>query len=116
MKARGVLPASLPIGRMTLMEMAAQKLIFTGPIRIVNKIIVLVFNSGGNGQVRQGCNASWQNISWRLLNNSRTLNISLPGDELNLALSQFDANTIRGTDPVYLDGNTFNVTYTFQRR
>ncbi|HVF82361.1 MAG TPA: hypothetical protein VM884_10520 [Flavisolibacter sp.] len=78
--------------------------------------IVLVFTANGGGQIRQGCNASWQNINWRFTNNSRSLVISLPGDELNLSLSQFDDYTIRGTDPVYLDGNNFNVTYTFQRR
>ena len=78
--------------------------------------IILVFNAGGSGQIRQGCNASWQNMTWGLINNNRTLNISLPGDELNLTLSQFDEYTIRGTDPVYLEGNNFNVTYTLQRR
>ena len=78
--------------------------------------IVLVFNANGGGQVRQGCNASWQNISWQFSNNNRTLTISLPGDELNLSLSQFDNYTIRGTDPVYVNGNNFNVSYTLQRR
>jgi len=78
--------------------------------------IILVFNSGGSGQIRQGCNAGWQAIAWRLTNNNRTLSISLPGDELALSIFQLDEYTIRGTDPVYVDGNNFNVTYTFQRR
>jgi hypothetical protein len=78
--------------------------------------IIIVFDANGGGQIRQGCNASWQNISWRLSNNSRNLDISLPGDELSLSLSQFDDYTIRGTDPVYAEGNSFSINYTFQRK
>jgi len=78
--------------------------------------IVVIFNANGGGQIRQGCDASWQNISWRLSNNNRNLDISLPGDELNLSLSQFNDYTIRGTDRVYVDGNNFSISYTFQRR
>lgn len=78
--------------------------------------IVVVFQNNGYGQIRQGCNASWQNINWQFYDGNRRLVISLPGDELNLSLSQFDTYTIRGTDPVYVDGGNFNVTYTFQRR
>ena len=78
--------------------------------------IVVTFQSNGYGQMRQGCNAPWQNISWRLQNNNRQLTISLPDDELNLQLNQFDDYTISGTDQVTLNGNYFNVTYTFQRR
>jgi hypothetical protein len=78
--------------------------------------IIIVFDANGGGQIRQGCNASWQNISWRLSNNSRNLDISLPGDELSLSLSQFDGYTIRGTDPVYAEGNNFSINYTFQRK
>jgi hypothetical protein len=77
--------------------------------------IVVVFDANGYGQIRQGCNASWQNISWQLSNNN-TLNISLPNDELNLNLQQFNDYTIRGTDQVTINGNYFNITYTFQRR
>lgn len=76
--------------------------------------IVLVFQPNGYGQIRQGCNASWQNTSWQL--NSRSLNIQLPDDDLNLQLQQFDDYTIRGTDQVQLNGNYFNITYTLQRR
>jgi len=78
------------------------------------KDIVVVFQSGGYGQMRQGCNANWQNTSWQLYNNS--LSINLPDDELNLQLQQFDDYTIRGTDQVQINGNYFNITYTFQRR
>lgn len=78
--------------------------------------IVVVFNADGYGQMRQGCNASWQNITWQLSNNNRELDIILPDDQLNLAVSQFSNSTIRGTDQVMLNGNTFNITYTFQRR
>lgn len=77
--------------------------------------IVAVFQNGGYGQMRQGCTAPWQNISWSL-SNSRTLSIYLPNDELNLLLQQFDNYTIRGVDQVTVDGSYFNITYTFQRR
>ena len=78
--------------------------------------IVVSFESNGYGRMRQGCNAYWQNIDWRLSNNNRQLQIILPDDQINLAISQFSNNTIRGTDQVYVNGNTFNITYTFQRR
>jgi hypothetical protein len=77
--------------------------------------IVIVFEANGYGQMRQGCNAPWQNITWRLSSN-QTLNITLPDDQLNLALQQFDDYTIRGTDQVNMNGNYFNITYTLQRR
>jgi hypothetical protein len=76
--------------------------------------IILVFQPNGNGQIRQGCNAPWQNTSWQL--NNRSLNIQLPDDDLNLQLQQFDDYTIRGTDQVQINGNNFNITYTLQRR
>lgn len=76
--------------------------------------IAVSFESGGYGQMRQGCNARWQNISWQLSDN--TLRISLPDDELYLQLQQLDDYTIRGTDQVTVNGNYFNITYTFQRR
>ena len=78
--------------------------------------IVIVFESNGYGQMRQGCNSPWQNISWGLVNNNQTLNITLPDDQLNLSLQQYDDYTIRGTDQVTLNGNYFNITYTLQRR
>lgn len=78
--------------------------------------IVIVFDAYGGGQIRQGCNAAWQNISWRLTANNTHLNIYLPGDELDLSLSQFSNYTLRGADPVYVDGNNYNIIYTFQRR
>ena len=78
------------------------------------KDIVVVFQSGGYGQMRQGCNANWENTSWKVYNN--TLSINLPNDELNLQLQQFDDYTIRGTDQVQINGNYFNITYTLQRR
>jgi hypothetical protein len=76
--------------------------------------IVTVFQSGGYGQMRQGCNAYWQNMNWQLYSN--TLTINLPDDQLNLQLQQFDNYTIRGTDQVTINGNYFNITYTFQKR
>lgn len=78
------------------------------------KDISIVFQSGGYGQMRQGCNARWQNISWQFYSN--TLTITLPDDQLNLQLQQFDDYTIRGTDQVTINGNYFNITYTLQRR
>ena len=78
--------------------------------------IVTVFEPSGYGQMRQGCNAPWQNITWQLQNNNRMLNIVLPDDVLNLQLQQFDDYTIRGTDQVQINGMSFDITYTFQRR
>ena len=78
--------------------------------------IVVVFEQNGYGQMRQGCNSGWQNMTWRLTNNNQSLSITLPDDQLNLSLQQFDEYTIRGTDQVNINGNYFNVTYTFQRR
>lgn len=78
--------------------------------------IVAVFTSGGYGQMRQGCSASWQPISWQLTNGNSHLTITLPDDNLNLSLQQLDNYTIRGVDRVQINGNYFNITYTFQRR
>ncbi len=77
--------------------------------------IILVLEHGGYGQSRQGCNASWRSLSWDMYNNG-TLNIQLPGDELNLDIVQFTNNTIRGEDNVYIDGRNFVITYTLSRR
>lgn len=76
--------------------------------------IVLTFDSGGYGQSRQGCNASWENLNWQLSNNR--LDISIPSGDINLYITQFDGNTIRGYDQVQQNGRTFNITYTLSRR
>ena len=78
--------------------------------------IVVVFEQNGYGQMRQGCNSPWQNMTWRFSNGNQALSITLPDDQLNLSLQQFDEYTIRGTDQVNVNGNYFNITYTFQRR
>lgn len=78
--------------------------------------IVVSFDANGYGRMRQGCNAYWQDITWRLSNNNRQLQMILPDDQLNLNISQFDEYTIRGTDQVSMNNGTFNITYTFQRR
>ena len=78
--------------------------------------IVVVFQANGYGQMRQGCNAPWQNASWQLLDNNRNLTITLPNDQLSLQLQQLDEYTIRGTDQVQVNGDYFTITYTFQRR
>lgn len=87
-----------------------------GSYNACQRDIAVTFDQSGYGQMRQGCNASWQNITWQLANNNRQLDIFLPNDQLNLAISQFDNYTIRGTDQVSFNGNSFNITYTFQRR
>jgi hypothetical protein len=78
--------------------------------------IVIDFSTDGYGRMRQGCNAYWDNITWRLSNGNRQLDIQLPDDQLNLSISQFDNNTIRGVDQVSLDGRNFQITYTLQRQ
>lgn len=78
--------------------------------------IVIDFASDGYGRMRQGCNAYWENITWRLSNGNRQLDIQLPDDQLNLSISQFDNYTIRGIDQVVLDGRNYQITYTLQRQ
>ena len=72
--------------------------------------IRLVFENGGYGQSRQGCNAPWQSLYWSLGNGR--LDIDLPGDNLQLDLIQFNSTTIRGNDYVYINGQNFTITYT----
>jgi len=76
--------------------------------------IRLVFENGGYGQSRQGCNSYWQNMYWQLSN--RNLTIDLPGDDLNLNLVQFTPYTIRGEDYVYVNGQNFVIMYTLSKR
>ena len=76
--------------------------------------IALSFDYGGYGQIRQGCTSSWQALYWDLSGNS--LRLDLPGDDINLQLTQLGYNTIRGDDFVYIDGRNFVITYTFSRR
>ena len=76
--------------------------------------IFLVFEPGGYGEARQGCNAPWQSMYWQLMGNR--LQISLPGDDLDLDLVQFSPSTIRGQDYVYVNGQNFTITYTLMRR
>ena len=78
--------------------------------------IALVFDYNGTGQSRQGCTAPWQSLYWQFSNGNRTLNISLPGDELNLDITQFNGSTLRGQDQVYVDGQNFTITYTLSKR
>jgi hypothetical protein len=78
--------------------------------------IILTFDYNGYGQSRQGCNAPWQSFTWQLSNNNTRLLIALPSDDLNLDLSTFNSNTIRGQDEVYVNGQRFLVTYTLSRR
>ena len=76
--------------------------------------IVLVFDYNGYCQSRQGCNSSWQNMSWELYGNS--LSIDMYSDQINLNITQFSNNSIRGEDNVNIDGRNFVITYTLSRR
>jgi hypothetical protein len=78
--------------------------------------IQLVFDENGYGQSKQGCNGYWQQIYWQLGSNGRTLTIDMPGDDLNLNITQFAPSTIRGDDHVYVDGKNYTITYTLARR
>ncbi|MFL5739225.1 MAG: hypothetical protein ACJ75B_03335 [Flavisolibacter sp.] len=78
--------------------------------------IELAFDGGGTGQSRQGCNAYWQAMNWSLSYDRRYLDIQLQGDDLNLALTRFSNNIIIGEDQVYMNGHSFIVTYTLERR
>jgi hypothetical protein len=76
--------------------------------------IAFNFDYGGYGQIRQGCNASWKALYWDLSGNR--LQLDLPGDDINLQLTQLSYNTIRGDDYVYIDGRNFVISYTLSRR
>lgn len=78
--------------------------------------IVLVFDYNGSGQSRQGCTSPWQSMYWQFSNGNRSLTISLPGDDLNLDITQFSSGTLRGQDQVYVDGSNFIITYTLSKR
>ena len=78
--------------------------------------IVLVFDEHGTGRGRQGCNAYWENLSWRLSNNSRTLNIDLMEDVIVLNNLRVSNNTIQGEDNISSNGRNYTITYTLQRR
>lgn len=73
------------------------------------------FDDNGYGQSKQGCNASWQNMYWEWSGDGSTLTIDLPGDDINLRILQFDANNLVGQDRVNINGQTFYITYTFNR-
>lgn len=76
--------------------------------------IILVFEQGGYGESREGCNAPWETMYWQSMNDNM-LRIELRGDNLDLQLRQFSNNIIRGEDYVYIDGRNFTITYTLER-
>jgi hypothetical protein len=76
--------------------------------------IVLSFDPNGYGQARQGCNAPWENMSWQLSNNR--LDIYIPSGDINLYITQHNENTIQGYDQVQVNGATYNITYTLNKR
>lgn len=77
--------------------------------------IVLVFDNGGYGQSRQGCDAPWRSLSWNLESGNR-LYIQLNGDDLVLDRLSVNSNTMRGEDRVTVDGRSFIISYTLSRR
>lgn len=78
------------------------------------KDISLNFQRNGYGQSRQGCDAPIENMSWQLSNNR--LDISKPSGDINLSITQFDGNTLRGYDQVNVNGRTYNINYTLSKR
>ncbi len=78
--------------------------------------IILNFEQNGYGQTRQGCNAPWENMSWQLTNGNRQLNISFASGDINLDITQFNENTIRGNDEVTVNGQPVVISYTLSRR
>ncbi len=78
--------------------------------------IVLNFEQNGYGQTRQGCNAPWENMNWQLTNGNSRLNISFASGDINLDITQFNDNTIRGNDEVTVNGQTVIIGYTLSRR
>ncbi|HWJ89911.1 MAG TPA: DUF5004 domain-containing protein [Flavisolibacter sp.] len=78
--------------------------------------IQFIFDPNGYGESRQGCDGYWQQIYWQLSSNGRTLTIDMPGDDLNLDITQFASSTIRGEDHVYVNGRNYVITYTLARR
>jgi hypothetical protein len=78
--------------------------------------IILVFDDYGTGQGRQGCNAYWQSLNWRLADNNRSLRIDLTDDVIALSNLRVSRNTIQGDDYVSSNGRNYTITYTLQRR
>ena len=78
--------------------------------------ILLSFENGGYGEAKQGCNARWENMDWQLTNNNRRLDIYMPSGDINLDITQFDGNTIRGNDQVQANGRNYTITYTLSRQ
>jgi len=76
--------------------------------------IVLTFDYSGYGQARQGCDAPWETVNWQF--NGNRLDIYMPSGDINLYVTQFTGNTIRGYDQVQVNGRTYNITYTLSRR
>ncbi|HEU4634007.1 MAG TPA: hypothetical protein VFS22_08490 [Flavisolibacter sp.] len=78
------------------------------------KDISLSFDYSGYGQARQGCDAPYETLRWQLSNNR--LDISIPSGDINLYITQFNDNTIRGYDQVQVNGRSYDITYTLSKR
>jgi hypothetical protein len=76
--------------------------------------ISLSFDYGGYGETRQGCNAPYETLNWQLGNNR--LDIYIPSGDINLYITQFNSNTIRGYDQVQVNGRTYTISYTLNKR
>lgn len=76
--------------------------------------ISLSFDYGGYGEARQACDAPYETLRWQWGNNR--LDISIPSGDINLYITQFNGNTIRGYDQVQVNGRTYNITYTLQKQ
>lgn len=76
--------------------------------------IVLYFDGGGTGQVREGCDAPLVYMNYQL--NGNFLAIQLPSGDVNLDIVSFSTNTLRGRDEVLVDGRNITITYTLNRR
>ncbi|HEX2532110.1 MAG TPA: hypothetical protein VHK69_00165 [Chitinophagaceae bacterium] len=76
--------------------------------------ISLIFEPGGYGRIREGCDAPAEYLDWDLSGNR--LYIDYQTGSLDLQLNQLTNRTISGTDQVNVDGRTFNITYTLNRR
>ncbi|HEU0112818.1 MAG TPA: DUF5004 domain-containing protein [Flavisolibacter sp.] len=78
--------------------------------------ITLMFDEGGYGQAQQGCNAAWEHMNWQLSNNNSRLDIYMTSGDINLVVTQFNGNTIRGYDQVQANGRTYNINYTLSKQ
>ncbi len=84
-----------------------------GTYSACDRKIALEFNSGGNGRISEGCDAPFEAFNWQL--SADRLFMQIQSGDIDLALRQFTSNTIKGTTNAFVNGTTYQITYTLTR-